>query len=98
MRNDYDGLLALIDSANMGTVRGGSTVFLEQLSAAHHRPEIARQAMTHWITVNKHIADPTARDRTLANHFPENHDGEEVGVYAEKARSSFAAITPRLRA
>lgn len=98
MRNDYDGLLALIDSANMGTVRGGSTVFLEQLSAAHHRPEVARQAMTHWLTLNKRIADPAARDRTLENHFPQNADGEQVKTYAQKARGSFRAIAPRLRA
>ncbi len=97
-KNDYDGLLALGAAANMGTAGGQSTVFLEQLSAAHHRPEVARDAMTHWLTLNKHITDPRARDLTLANHFPQTTDGTEVATYAQKARASFGAIAPRLRA
>lgn len=87
----YEEVSALIQSASSGKNNGNSTVFLEYLAGAHHRPTVARDMLSRWLTQNKSI-DPALRAKTLAH--PENEEGakKQVAEYMEKSRKCFAQL------
>ncbi len=97
-RGAYAEFSAITESANAGTENGSSTVFLEMLAAAHHRPAVAREAMKNWLAVNSERSDVTTRDTSLVSYFPLTPDGAEVRTYAQKARDSYTAIMTKLNA
>ncbi len=93
---EYERIAPIGESAYSGR-DSSNTVFIEQLSAAHHRPVVARKAMSSWIDANKELPEG-GREKTLADHFPANEAGQQVRLYAERARENSAMVNARLRA
>lgn len=98
--NNIDGLNMFIDSVSEDEAKRGSTVFLEYLAAAHHRPVVARTAVRNWIKRNEKRSDDKRlkipRETTLSSSFPGDSAGEQVRVYADKAREHFHQVKKEL--
>jgi hypothetical protein len=92
--NQYAELQLILEGAAPGKGSEGSSVFLEYLSAAHHRPESAVIAMQKWMGVNKHVSQ-AKRTKTLHDSFSPAAEDQEVRAYAEKARRSYADLHAR---
>ncbi len=87
----YDELLTILEGTNSGHVSSNSSVFLEFISAAHHRPESARKAMHTWLAANKSLPQ-IQRSKTLEGSFTKGQSDQEDRRYAEKARHCFENI------
>jgi hypothetical protein len=81
----YDELITLLEGADASRIAGNSSIFLEFISAAHHRPESALIAMNKWLSTNKKIPKEE-RSKTLASSFSHHAIDQEDWKYAEKAR------------
>jgi hypothetical protein len=92
----YDDLTGIAESVTGGSVFGSSTVFPEFVSAAHHRPEVARKAFERWLDANKK-RKPLSRDTSLQAFFPSTAAGQQVRTYAEKAKTISKVLRPYLR-
>jgi hypothetical protein len=92
----YHELIGIAESANGSSVLNSSTVFVEYLSAAHHRPVVARKAMNSWLGDNND-RDTYSRDRSLMSHFPLSIPGQQVRTYAKKAQTIFGVLRPYLK-
>ncbi|MEK7100091.1 MAG: hypothetical protein AAB883_03075, partial [Patescibacteria group bacterium] len=93
---EYERITSIGESAYSGR-DSTNTVFIEQLSAANHRPVVARKAMSSWIDTNRTLPED-GREKTLDAHFPANETGQQVRLYAERARENSAMVNARLRA
>ncbi|MDP2157271.1 MAG: hypothetical protein Q8K68_06145, partial [Nitrospirota bacterium] len=87
----YAELVTLCESASAGSSGGRSTVFLEYLSAAHHRPVVAREVMQTWIAQNMN-KPPASRTKTLSGSFGTSAADTQVKTYADKAQQHFMHI------
>lgn len=87
----YAELSTLLESASSGQSNGNSTVFLEYLAGAHHRPSVARRILSEWLTENQQV--PVAiRPKSLANPAREEGAEKQVAMYMEKSRKCFAQL------
>ncbi len=87
----YTELSTLLESASSGQNNGNSTVFLEYLAGAHHRPSVARNILSKWLTENQQV-DVALRPKTLANSVGEQGAKKQVAMYMEKSRKCFAQL------
>ncbi len=63
-----------------------SSVFLEFIASAHHRPGSAYAAMSTWLANNKSLPREQ-REPTLTNSFPDTEIDQGVRVYADRSRA-----------
>lgn len=79
--------IAVILEAADAERRGTSTVILEYLAGAHHRPAIAREIMRDWIRQNRDLP-PGERMTTLYTAAGPGEDDQEVATYMKKAQQN----------
>lgn len=90
-RGQFEEVAALCDSASAGSAAGRSTVFLEYLASAHHRPVVAREVMQSWLRKNTRLPKGQ-RTTSLTGYFDDSPANVQVKTYAEKSRQHFLHI------
>jgi hypothetical protein len=81
----YDELVTILEGAGTGKMTGNSSVFPEFISAAHHRPASALNAMHVWLAANKKVPQ-AKRSKSLVSSFAHSEIDQDDKKYAEKAR------------
>ena len=81
----YEDVITILETSNFARADKYGSVFMEFISAAHHRPGVAKKAMGRWLGKNKSVPQKD-RIKTLTPYFAANDGEQEVRVYAEKAR------------
>ena len=87
----YEELVTLLDVAGSEKTGTDSSVFLEFISAAHHRPESAVKAMDKWLAQNRPLPQEK-RNKSLESSFKKGEEDQEDRRYAEKARECLKNI------
>jgi hypothetical protein len=87
----YDEVITILEGANSGRTAENSSVFFEFISAAHHRPESAREAMNNWLSKNKSLP-PAKRSKTLTTSFNNDKGDHQDRDYAAKAQQCLETI------
>ena len=90
----YGELPTLLESVSTGSHGGNSTLFLEYLAGAHHRPTVAREVLGDWLADNTNKR-PSARTRSLSSYCGSTRAEQQVGTYMEKSRQSFLHLKRR---
>lgn len=91
----YDQLKMISQTASSEAKKADSTVFVEYVSSAHHRPSDARKALQNSLDDNKNM--PThLRNGSLEGYFPNSDGGREVEKYALKTRENYQNVLSRL--
>jgi hypothetical protein len=81
----YEEVITIVEASNFVKADKHGSVFMEFISAAHHRPGVAQKVMGRWLGENKSVPQ-LDRAKTLTSYFAPNQVEQEVRTYAEKAR------------